>query len=179
MGLMLRLVTAILRGFTRPPIRSLAPMESRFRVGLLEAGRSLLFSERYVGYTEVARTELMIRAGFLGVMLRKKWTPVVASELVRFKKPVRRFQVLRLSTRVLGWDERYIYFEHVFHRGAELAALVIATGTIRSKDGVVAPAQFAAELPWALGPSPLLPDWIRLWSEAEERAMADAGRPAA
>lgn len=176
MGLLLRLAAAVLRGVLLPPVRTLEPVEIHVRVWPFEAGLRLLFSERYLGYTEVARIELMLRAGFLAVARRRGWTPVVASQLVRFKKPVYRFQRLRLSTRVMGWDDRFLYFEHAFYRGDALVALVLARGTIRAAEGPVAPASFMAELPWAPPTSPPLPESVRLWGQVEALALADEER---
>ncbi len=174
MGLLLRLVAAVLRGFLLPPLRTLGPVDVHFRVWPFEAGFKLLFSERYLGYTEAARTEMMIRAGFLAVARRNAWTPVIASELVRFKKPVYRFQRVRLSTRVLGWDDRFMYFEHTFFRGETLVALVLARGTILSARGPVPPARFVAELPWLSSTSPPLPESVGHWARAEDSAFTDA-----
>ena len=92
---------------------------------------------RYFTITDIARIELLIRAGVWQQMKKRKIYPVMAGETVQFRRPLQPFQRYSILTRTLGWDDRFIYVEHRFQSKDAIHALmlvrvrVIGDGSLR------------------------------------------------
>lgn len=80
---------------------------------------------RYFTVTDIARIELLIRAGIWQKMRKRKIYPVMAGETVQFRKPLTALQKYRIITNILGWDENFIYVEHLFKSDHDIHALMM------------------------------------------------------
>lgn len=116
---------------------------------------------------DIGRIGLFVRMGFFGTMKENGWYGTVAGTAVRYRRRITIFQKLELRTRIIGWDARFIYFEQGFWRGGDCAAHAVVRTAVTAGKGIVPPSEAvrAAGLPEA---SPVLPDWVRAWSEAEQ-----------
>ena len=101
-------------------------------------------------------------------MWRRKWRPVVASETMRFPRALRPFQRYRLKTRVLCWDERWIFLEQRFETmEGTLAALGIVKAIITAEQRTMRPKE-ALKIMGMLRRSPAMPPAVKAWALAEE-----------
>ena len=121
---------------------------------------------RYVSFMDVARIELIGRVRFIGPMLRRGWRPVAGGAVVRFRKSVLPFERFDIRSRVIGWDDRWIYVEHIVEKNGEFCAIGHMRTVIRSKHGTIPPAEVLAALNVTLE-SPPLPDFVAKWQDAE------------
>ncbi|HEU4886558.1 MAG TPA: thioesterase family protein [Thermoanaerobaculia bacterium] len=121
---------------------------------------------RYVSFMDVARIELIGRVRFIGPMLRRGWRPVAGGAVLRFRKSVLPFERFDIRSRVLGWDEKWIYVEHIVEKDGEFCAIGQMRTVIRSKQGTVPPAEVLAAMDLHLE-SPPLPDFVAKWRDAE------------
>ena len=112
---------------------------------------------RYVSLSGLGRVDLMHRTGLLRRALKRGWYPVVGSVVIRYRREIRAFEKFELHSRILGWDEKWFYFEHRFEKGGDVAALAYARGVMRTRGGAVPPADVLALIEWS-EPSPELPD---------------------
>lgn len=122
----------------------------------------------YFSLQDLARTDYMIRIGALETITSKGWYPVVVAERLRFRKSLKLFDKFQIKTRLVYWDEKYIYLEHTFVRQQE----VIAWGTIRArflskKGGVVSSFELIESLGHDLSVPPLT-DYLQHWIAAED-----------
>ncbi len=115
---------------------------------------------------DLGRFGLFQRMGLLRALKAQGWYGTVAGTAIRYRKRITVFQKLELRTRLVGWDDRFTYFEQAFWRGGECAAHAVVRTAITSGRGIVPTSEVARALglPEA---SPDLPDWIRHWSQAE------------
>ena len=60
---------------------------------------------RYFSLMDLARINFMIRNKAFYTLKKHRIYPVVASEMIRFKKSLNLFQYFQLTTRIIGWDE--------------------------------------------------------------------------
>jgi len=80
----------------------------------------------YLTYADLGRTDLMLRAGAIGKLRRKGWYPVAARAYVEYRRSLKLWQKVNITTRIIGWDEKSFFLEQVFNRGdTHIATLTI------------------------------------------------------
>lgn len=122
---------------------------------------------RYLTIMDLGRLDMMIRSRTLGLMVKRKWFPVLGAATVRFKRSLHLFEKFTLKTRILGWDEKWVYMEHRIETDKHLAVIAIVKALFRSK-GRSIPSQELAEAFGHDGPSPTLPDFVEDWRKMEK-----------
>ena len=119
---------------------------------------------------DLGRIPLAIRTGLIPVMREKGWGITVAGNSTRYRRRVRVFHRFTMISRLVGWDERFVYMDQSMWRGTECCNQVLIRSAITSEAGIVPPAQVLEALGHP-GESPALPDWVQAW------IAADAVRP--
>ncbi len=119
---------------------------------------------------DLGRFILFRRIGVLGMMREKRWVGTVAGISIRYRRRVRAFQRYELRSRMVGWDNRFFYFEQAMWRKGECTSHGVVRTAVTGVSGIVPPADFARAFGTA-PQSPPLPEWIAAW------AAADALRP--
>jgi len=119
---------------------------------------------------DIGRVVLAKRTGLLALLRRRRWGLAVAGASVRYRRRIHLFDRFEMHTRVLGWDDRFLYVEQALWRPGICASHLLVRVAVTGPKGIVAPAQVTRAL--GLDPvSPDLPDWVRAW------IAADATRP--
>ena len=67
-----------------------------------------------------------------------------------------------MHSRIVGWDDKWCYFEHRFEKGGTVAALAYARGVMRTREGSV-PSSDVLALIGITTPSPPLPEAVQHW----------------
>ena len=57
---------------------------------------------RYLSFTGLGRAHLLARTGVLRKALRRKWAPVVAGAMIRYRREIRPFAKFTLRSRIRG-----------------------------------------------------------------------------
>lgn len=128
---------------------------------------------------DLGRVPLVARTGIVAALRRHGWGFAVAGASVRFRRRIRAFDRLTMLSRVLGWDERFLYIEQSLWRGAECCNHTLMRCAVTSGDGFVAPSR-VAEAAGHAGAAPPLPHWVSAWSAAEaERPWPPEAAPLA
>lgn len=124
---------------------------------------------RYLSFMDVGRVELIGRMRIFRKVIGRGWRPINAGTVIRFRRSVLPFQRFTVRSRVLSWDEKWIYFEHVIERDGQLCAIANARGLFRGPKGNVAPHELLelAGMSQDTQPPPL-PEFVRRWRDAEE-----------
>lgn len=128
---------------------------------------------------DLGRFDFMRRTGFLKYLRTKRMVPVQAACIANFRRSLTVFQRFELSTRLIGWDERWIYIESRFERDGELVAHLIARTVARGRGGAASPSTIANELGVS---APVAPDLISVAAAFDTLYTAGAnaaGRPEA
>lgn len=125
---------------------------------------------RYLTFMDLGRLDLTMRCGLLRQSLRVGQFPVVGSTMVRFVRSVAHLERFEVTSRILGWDEKWFYFEHRGEVAGRLCAIAWVKGLFRGKGGAIAPAEIVALAGWSES-SPELPDALRKWVESEREAF--------
>lgn len=136
---------------------------------------------RYLTIMDLGRFDLILRNGLMRLMVKQRSVPILGAAKIRFRLPLLPFQAYNLETRVLCWDEKWIFMEQRFviakgEKQGAVAAIAILKGSFFDKrKGELLP---TADLLHALGwdqPSPPQPLHIQKWQEAEA-ALKDVTR---
>ena len=122
---------------------------------------------RVLTLMDLGRFGYFVRAGILKALKEKGWYGTVAGTAIRYRRRITVLQKLELRTRVLGWDERFVYFDHVFWRGDEPCVQAVIRTAISNGKGIVPTLEIAEAFGFP-HESPDLPDWVSHWAEAEQ-----------
>ncbi|MHA7293500.1 acyl-CoA thioesterase [Arthrobacter sp. HLT1-21] len=116
----------------------------------------------YFSLMDLGRFDLMIRSGTWSLMRRRGWGPVANGETISFRKSLTLGQQYSIETRIIGFDERAIYFEQRMVGDGEIYAKAVIATRLVSKKGPVSNEDIFV----ALGQPPadlILPEWIHEW----------------
>ncbi len=126
-------------------------------------------SGRYISMMDIGRVEILGATRLLRRVVKRGWRPIVSQTTIRYRKSLLPFQRFTVRSRVVCWDEKWLYFRHAIDVRGELCAVAYVRGLLRGKEGNVTPAQIL-ELAGKPGqPSPPMPDDIAKWIAAEVR----------
>lgn len=171
MNLWLRLLRVLVTGLLRPRLDLTGISVLRFRVMPHDLDINVhMNNARYLALMDLGRFDLISRCGMWRPMLAKRWQAVIGGALVRYRRPLKPFQAFTLSSRLLCWDERWLYIEHRIEAAGQPACLTVVRGAFLEQGAIVPPAQVAAELGFA-GPAPAMPAWVAQWRAAEDEVF--------
>src|SRR5579859_5387361 len=175
MNLVFRLLRILVWGLIGPKIDPLGRSIVSFRVWPNDLDINIHMNNgRYLTIMDLGRLDLILRSGFGRIMLKRKWSAVLGSVTVRFRRPLQPFQRYDLVTRILGWDEKCVFIEQQFVVAGQACAIGYAKAIIIEGTRALPMSEMLAAIGYAY-PSPPLPDAIRSWLDAE-RELASAAR---
>jgi acyl-CoA thioesterase FadM len=115
---------------------------------------------------DLGRLPLAKRVGLIGTLKRNRWGLTMAGAIVRYRRRVRMFDRIEMRSRAIGYDARFFYMEQSMWRGDACCSHIVYRSAVTDGSGIVTPDRVLAE--WGVQmPSPELPEWIRLWIQAE------------
>ncbi len=125
----------------------------------LNNGRTLTFFD-------LGRSVLFHRMGTTRTMMHNGWGAAVAGASVRYRRRVKMFQRVEMQSRLLGWDDRFLYVLQSMWRKGDCTSQALIRSAVTNASGIVAPARVAAAT--GVDPqSPPLPGWVSAWITAE------------
>ena len=122
---------------------------------------------RYLTIMDLGRLDMTLHSGLMRAVIRNRWMPVLGGATIRYQRPLQPFQRYTLTTRILGWDEKWIYMEQVFDSGGKRMATALVKALVRGRDRSIPTAEVMREVGVDL-PSPVLPDQLRAWIAVDE-----------
>lgn len=176
MNLIFRLLYIMLFSRFRRPVEIMQECATPFRV--MPSDLDVLMHMNngiYLSLQDLARTDYMIRAGAFSKIASRGWYPVVASEMIRFRRSLALFQKFELRTRLISWDDKYLYLEHKFVSRNEVMALgMIRARFLSKKGGAVSPQDLMRALDLDLVPPPFPPS-LKEWLAADVNHSKETG----
>ena len=138
---------------------------------------------RYLSLMDLGRLDYIIRVGLLPLMRRKGWRPLLAAATTRFWRSLKPFNRFTMETKVVWWDEKWIYLQQEMLYRGEVAAPghdedgdQVAPGHHRPAPGRPA---LGAGAPPAPVPPPGLAAWIKWEQEIKNGSAAPGVTPGA
>ncbi len=167
MNLYFRLLWVSLRARFKPPIRLGDAIEMRLRVWPNDVDViGHMNNGRYMTIIDLALIEYFARTGFLKVIVRKRWRPMLGGSMISFRRGLKPFRRYTLRFAVSCWDDRWNYMRFEFVCGGRTMAVGHAKDTVVGAAGIVNTGETHA----ALGideRSPAVPRSIAAWIEAD------------
>lgn len=123
-----------------------------------------LTNSRYFSFGDLGRIDMMLKTKLAALTLKKGWLGVVNAQTVSYIRAVKPLSKIELHSKLLGWDEKYWYFEHRFVANNTLYASILVRGVfIKGKQ--VIPMQELLALIGHHQVSPELPRRVGHWKE--------------
>lgn len=167
MNLVFRLVWVVVAAFFRPRLSVVESSAVMFRVWPLDMDINLhLTNARYLSLMDLGRADFIVRSGAWRLMRKERLGTVLGGVAVRFRRSLAPFERFSLTTKLLGWDERWIYVEQVFKGKNGVACIAVARATF-IKSGKAVPFSELLRKAELDVVSPELPSWVGQWAEVE------------
>ncbi len=139
----------------------------RFRVWPNDIDVNLhLNNGRYLTLMDLGRLDLGMRSGLARVCLKRRWQPLVGAVQIRFRRGLAPLSRFTLHTRLVCWDEKWFYLEQRTVTGQIVRSQALIKILVRDGKKNLPP-QMVADAVGA-GPSPPMPEEVRLLRDAEE-----------
>lgn len=133
---------------------------------------------RYLTLMDLGRLHLIMRTGLMKAVLAEKLAPTLAAAQMRYRMQLLPWQLFDLETRVLCWDDKWVYMEQRFlYVKGPKAGAVAAIGLVK---GAFYDRRIKTTLPTkdllarlgAVQDSPPMPGHVQAWIAAEEKLRA-------
>ncbi len=161
-----RFVYVLLKSILSKGKNLLDDFELRFiALPFIDTDFSRLFTQTYALYMGLARWNFMFNSEFKTVAIKKAWVPVTTAETMKYKKSIKAFSRVRLVTRLVYWNDRRFYLEHIFYVEGEECAHTYIEGLVRSPQGHLKPTEVFKALGVTLE-SPPLPEKLQGWVDS-------------
>lgn len=116
---------------------------------------------------DLGRIPLAWRTGLVGILKKHRWGLTMAGASVRYRRRIRMFESVEMRSRLVCWDEKFMYIEQsMWKADGECANHILYRAAVTGRAGIVPPAELAD----ALGQpriSPEIPAWVAAWIEAD------------
>ena len=170
MLLLVRFIITIFKARFRSRIQPLDESVVRFRALPHDCDLNFhLNAGRFVCFMDVARIELLARMRVLRPVIKRGWRPVVGGNVVRYRRSIQPFERFAVRSRVLGWDDKWFYIEHIVERhDGSLAAIGIMRTLLRTEGRNVEPRELMELMELGALQSPPLPEFVEQWRRAED-----------
>lgn len=129
---------------------------------------------RYLTIADIGRTDFVIRTGLFKYIVRNGQIPILASATIRYRVQLEPLRAYDLQTRIVCWDEKWVYMEHRFviakgKKAGEVAAIAIVKGAFydKKKRATVPTAKLLNAIGFE-GTPPPIPASIQKWIESEQ-----------
>jgi acyl-CoA thioesterase FadM len=108
-----------------------------FRVWPQEADKKYMNNASFWTITEMGQMDLLFRSGLFKLCRRYHWSPLVGSQKMVYKKPLKRLERFQLKSKLIYWDDKWLYFKQTFLKNDQLIANSVIKAIFISKDGNV------------------------------------------
>jgi acyl-CoA thioesterase FadM len=132
---------------------------------------------RYLTLLDLGRLDLLMHNGSIRHLFKRKWYPVLASCHVRFRRPLNLFQKFEIRTRIVTWDEKWIYLEQRMLRNGQVAMHAYLKGVFMARGEGSVPITRLLDLMGIRQEAPAMPAGLAAWKEAESISARDARGP--
>jgi acyl-CoA thioesterase FadM len=141
-----RLLFIFVSAFFRKKILPTDASHLSFRVWPQEADKKYMNNASFWTITEMGQMDLLFRSGLFKLCRRNHWSPLVGSQKMVYKKPLKRFERFELKSKIIYWDEKWFYLRQTFLKNDQLIANSLIKVIFRKKSGNVPISQILTSL---------------------------------
>lgn len=146
MNLIFRLIAVLLRSALSPCVSPFAVSRLAMRCWPTDLDLNFHMNNgRYLSIMDVGRAHFMARGRMLRKLLARGWMPVVSASTIRYRRPIAPFEPFELVTRVIGYDESWVYIDQRFvSKDGRVKAIALVRAGVISKQGRIGTADITA-----------------------------------
>lgn len=94
------------------------------RVSILDCeALRFMANSKYFYYMDLIRLEVLFRSDLYANTLKKGMFPVLGSQKIIYKKPLKRWSKFDITLILEGWDDNWVYHRQVFTQNNEVCAI--------------------------------------------------------
>ena len=123
-----------------------------------------LNNSRFLTCMDYGRIHMLAAAGILGIALKRRWTPLVGSVDIVYRRSLPLWTTFSLGTRTLCWDERWFYMEQTITFAGGVASVAWVKSLFRDGETNVPP-QSIVEMVQPRVASPPVSELLMKWNE--------------
>ena len=128
MRLRFRLLWLLISSLWRPRLNVLDTSVVNLRVHINDVDVRKVSGDRYFAFADLGWGDMYIRWGAFKRVLKGECAPVGQVLTVKVRSPLWLFQKFQIHTKIVWWDERWVYVEQRFTRGGETVAICVLKG---------------------------------------------------
>ena len=175
MNLYIRLFLYLIKAAFRKKIDAMETSSLRFHVWPNDLDFNMHMNNgRYLTIMDLGRLDFMLCCGLFIKAMKKGYAPVLGSVKIRYRLPLMPFQAYDPKTKLISWDEKWIYMEQRFviskgQKAGAVAAIALLKASLldtKNKKTVPAPELLKMIGHDDLAPPPM-PDYVLQWISAE------------
>ncbi|GGE36942.1 thioeseterase [Primorskyibacter flagellatus] len=165
----LRLTKEIIKFRNAPPLGMWDVHVSHHRIWPWDLDfMSELNNGRTLSIFDLGRIPFAMRSGLFKVLRKRKWGLTVAGSIVRYRRRLTNLERIEMQSRLLGWDERFMYIEQsMWTKDGTCANHGIFRTALVGNRKMVPTADVVAELGRTAEPRHL-PDWVAALFAADD-----------
>ena len=141
-----RLLIIYISAIFREEIRLTEISNLSFRVWPQETDKKYMNNASYWTFTEMGQMDFLFRTGLIKYCRKNHWSPLVGSQKMVYKKPLKRFERFQLSSQLHYCDDKWLYFKQTFLKEEEMIANCLVKVLFRGKEGNVPVSQVLSSL---------------------------------
>jgi len=108
------------------------------------------------------------RTGLITLLRKHKWGLTIAGACVRYRRRIRVFDLIEMRSRLIYWDEKFVYIEQIMLlNDGRCANQILYRSGVVDRNGMVPTSQVAKALGHTAEP-PDCPKWAADWIAAED-----------
>ena len=115
---------------------------------------------RFLSVMDLGRIDLIIRMGMLKTLSSNGWYPVIGAIHTTFRNSLYLFERYEIVSKIIGWDEKWIYINQSIERNGEEVATAVMKTLFMSENGKV-PTDLIAKALGDDGNSAPIPEEVR------------------
>jgi acyl-CoA thioesterase FadM len=154
-----RFFSVWIKGSLSKPLKSITDDSVlALRVGFFDADLTIANNASLLRLMELGRLDLMVRSGFLKQVLKNRWSLPLASAYVVYIRPMRRWQKFTLKTRVLTWQDEWVFLEHTLTSQGKRVGRALMRATCLEQGKKQPVQEIFDRVGYDVKPSPLTPE---------------------
>ncbi len=176
MNLWLRLLWVMLSSLWRPALDPRSGVSRvNFRVWPHDLDLNMHMNNgRYLTIMDVGRIDFVLRTGLWKPLWQHRWSPIISTAAIRFRRELRPFEHYRVETRLVAWTDTTAVMEQTFVSSSSrrvAARALVKAGFYARSDRAYVTVRRVVE---ALGASPEQAESPPLTPEVEAFLKADS-----
>ena len=132
----------------------------RFRVLPTDLDTNLHMSNSiYLSIMDLSRLDLITRLGFVKHVFLSGWQPMIGNAYVRFRRGLTPFRAYEVESKLVSWDEKWVYIEQKFVSRGKTVAQGYVKGLFCIKGKPIPISQVIETMGWEVEDPPH-PSWV-------------------